>query len=154
MYLTLIQMTLKTLLNIIQANFLTQCSLCNWLLKIRCIIQLDWKRKTKEFINPTQGQLGCEWTSHERLMHVQITVCVYWVMRALFLYGSREGRKLQSLIKPLHQATSNRIERGQLGFFPLHFLKLKLYIVLKLNLIIQRYTVQRRKFSPLMNCGV
>ena len=57
-------------------------------------------------------------------------------MRALFLYGSREGHKPQWLVKPLHQATSNRMERGQLGLFPLHFAKLKLYIALKLNLII------------------
>ena len=57
-------------------------------------------------------------------------------MRVLFLYGSREEHKPKLLIKPLHQATSNRMEIRKLGFFPLHFPKLKLYIVLKLNLII------------------
>ena len=117
-----------------------------WLSQLVLLVKLALKNKmyntirfetqNKRVYQSTQGQLDCGWTSYELLVHVQIRVCVYWVMRALFLYGSREGRKLQSLIKPLHQATSNRIERGQLGFFPLHFLKLKLYIVLKLNLII------------------
>ena len=91
--------------------------------------------QNKRVHQSTQGQLNCGWTSYELLVHVQIRVCVYWVKRALF-YGSREGHKPQSLIKPLPQATSNRMERGQLGLFPLHFPKIKLYIVLKLSLII------------------
>ena len=117
-----------------------------WLSHLVLLVKLALKNKmhntirletqNKRVHQSTQGQLECGWTSYELLVHVQIRVCVYWVMRALFLYGSREGHKPQSLIKPLHQATSNRIERGQLGLFPLHFPKLKFCIVLILNLII------------------
>ena len=45
-----------------------------------------------------QYSLHCEWASC-KLMYVQIGVCVYWVRRVMFLYDSREGCKLQSLIK-------------------------------------------------------
>ena len=117
-----------------------------WLSQLVLLVKLALKNKmyntirfetqNKRVYQSTQGQLDCGWTSYELLVHVQIRVCVYWVMRALFLYGSREGHKPQSLIKPLHQATSNRIERGQLGLFPLNFPKLKFCIVLILNLII------------------
>ena len=105
-----------------------------WLSQLVLLVKLALKNKmyntirfetqNKRVYQSTQGQLDCGWTSYELLVHVQIRVCVYWVMRALFLYGSREGHKPQSLIKPLHQATSNRMERGQLGL--LHFPKLKL----------------------------
>ena len=105
-----------------------------WLSHLVLLVKLALKNKmhntirletqNKRVHQSTQGQLECGWTSYELLVHVQIRVCVYWVMRALFLYGSREGHKPQSLIKPLHQATSNRMERGQLGL--LHFPKLKL----------------------------
>ena len=117
-----------------------------WLSHLVLLVKLALKNKMHNTIRletqnkrahqSAQGQLDCEWTSYELLVHFQIRMCVYWVMRALILYGSREGHKPQSLIKPLHQATSNRMERGQLGLFPSHFPKLKLYIVLKLNLII------------------
>ena len=116
-----------------------------WLSHLVLLVKLALKNKMHNTIRfetqnrvhqSTQGQLDCGWKSCKLLVHVQIRVCVYWVMGALFLYGSREGHKPQSLIKPLHQATSNRMERGQLGLFPSHFPKLKLYIVLKLNLII------------------
>ena len=53
---------------------------------------------TKECFNPPKGvQRG--WTSYELLIYAQIRVCVYWVRRVIFLYGCREGRELQSLIK-------------------------------------------------------
>ena len=117
-----------------------------WLSHLVLLVKLALKSKmhntirletqNKRVHQSTQGQLECGWTSYEFLVHVQIRVCVYWVMTALFLYGSKEGHKPQSLIKPLHQATSNRMERGQLCLYPLHFPKLKLYIVSKLNLII------------------
>ena len=135
-------MTLKTLLNIIQVNFhrgeiwlshlvlLVKLALRN---KMHNTVRLGTQNKR---VDQWQGQLDCGWTSHELLVHVQIRACIYWVMRTLFLYGSREGHKPQSLIKPPHQATSNRIERGQLGLFPLNFPKLKFCIVLILNLII------------------
>ena len=38
--------------------------------------------------------------------------------------------------KALHQAKSNPMERGRLSLFLLHFLKLKLCIVVKLNLVL------------------
>ena len=117
-----------------------------WLSHLVLLVKLALKNKMHNTIRletqnkrahqSAQGQLDCEWTSYELLVHFQIRMCVYWVMRALFLYGSREGHKPQSLIKPPHQATSNRIERGQLGLFPLNFPKLKFCIVLILNLII------------------
>ena len=84
-----------------------------WLSHLMLLVKLALKNKmhntirletqNKRVHQSTQGQLDCGWTSYELLVHVQIRVCVYWVMRALFLYGSREGHKPQSLIKPLHQ---------------------------------------------------
>ena len=84
-----------------------------WLSQLVLLVKLALKNKmyntirfetqNKRVYQSTQGQLDCGWTSYELLVHVQIRVCVYWVMRALFLYGSREGHKPQSLIKPLHQ---------------------------------------------------
>ena len=142
MYLALIQMTLKTLLN--PGEFSSWWKV--WLFHLVLLVKLALKNKMHKTIRLemqnkrvhqyTQGQLDCGWASYELLVHVQMRVCVYWVMRVLFLYDSREGHKPKSLIKPLHQATSNRMEIRKLGFFPLHFPKLKLYIVLKLNLII------------------
>ena len=109
MYLTLIQMTLKTLLN--PGEFSSWWKV--WLSHLVLLVKLALKNKmhntirletqNKRVHQSTQGQLECGWTSYELLVHVQIRVCVYWVMRALFLYGSREGHKPQSLIKPLHQ---------------------------------------------------
>ena len=78
--------------------------------KMHKTIRLETQNKRVH--QSTQGQLVCGWTSYELLVHVQMRVCVYWVMRALFLYDSREGNKPQSFIKPLHQATSNRMERA------------------------------------------
>ena len=108
MYLTLIQMTLKTLLN--PGEFSSWWKV--WLSHLVLLVKLALKNKMHNTIRfetqnrvhqSTQGQLDCGWTSCKLLVHVQIRVCVYWVMGALFLYGSREGHKPQSLIKPLHQ---------------------------------------------------
>ena len=75
-------------------------------LKIRSIIQSNWKRKTKEFISlpksycsATTTIVHCRWMSYELLMYIQIRVYVYWLRRVMLLYGFREGHKLQSLIK-------------------------------------------------------
>ena len=75
-----------------------------WLSQLVLLVKLALKNKmyntirfetqNKRVYQSTQGQLDCGWTSYELLVHVQIRVCVYWVMRALFLYGSREGRNL------------------------------------------------------------
>ena len=81
---------------------------------------------TKEFFNPPKGNnyqcsIYSGWTSYELLMYVQIRVCIYWVRRVMFLYGCREGRELQSLIKTTSSGQIQSYENGATGLLPIMF---------------------------------
>ena len=67
-----------------------------------------------------QYSLRCGWASYE-LMYVQIRVCVYWVRRVMFLYGWREMRKLQSLIKTTSSGQIQSDKNGTTGPLPILF---------------------------------
>ena len=67
-----------------------------------------------------QCSLHCGLTSHE-LMYVQIRVCVYWVRRVIFLYGCREGREFQSLVKTTSSGQIQSDENGTTGPLPIIF---------------------------------
>ena len=128
-------MTLKILLNIIQTklhrgetfiflpgiaskiNSLARLVIVSIGYQLRCIIQLNWKRKTNESINPLKGNCSAttviaHCTVDGRLMYVQIRVRVYWERKVMFLHGCREGHILQALIKTTYKPNLIRWKGG------------------------------------------
>ena len=83
---------------------------------------INWKRKTKEFINPPKcscSTISVHNTVDGRhtnfLCMFKLGVCVYWARRVLFLNGCREGCKLQSLIKTTSSGQIESDENGTIG---------------------------------------
>ena len=96
----------------------------------RYIHKIKLETHDQRILQSTQRQLLSDnyqcalhrgWTSYELLMYVQIRVCVYWVRRVMFLYGCREGRELQSLIKTTSSGQIQSYENGATGPLPIMF---------------------------------